>query len=225
MSLNAASSFVKKNRNVDPKKFLSTIGEGRKAANFLKQEIIYRQGDTIGPIFYIQEGTVRHTVVSRFGKEATLGELCEGAFFGDGSLVGQPLRTGSATAITDCKLLQIDKEAMMLALHQDSALSDMFVAYLLARNIRYQQDLVDQLLGSSEKRLAQVLLLRANFGKEGAPETVIPNVSDETLADMAGTTRCRASFFMDRFKRLGFLADSVTGLRIHSSLLNLILRD
>lgn len=223
--MNTASILVKKNRQLDLKKFLSTIGEGRKSANFLKQEIIYRQGDTIGPIFYIQEGTVRHTVVSRFGKQATLGELCEGAFFGDGSLVGQPLRTGSATAITDCKLLQIDKEAMMLALHDEPAFSDMFVAYLLARNIRYQQDLVDQLFGSSEKRLAQVLLLQARFGEEGAPETVIPNVSHETLADMAGTTQSRVSFFMERFRRLGFLAYSGSGLRIHSSLLNLVLHD
>ncbi len=223
--MNTASTLVKKNRQLDPKMFLSTIGEGRKAANFLKQEIIYRQGDTVGPIFYIQEGTVRHTVVSRFGKQATLGELCEGAFFGDGGLVGQPLRTGSVTAITDCKLLQIDKEAMMLALHDEPAFSDMFVAYLLARNIRYQQDLVDQLFGSSEKRLAQVLLLQARFGEEGAPETVIPKVSHETLANMAGTTQSRVCFFMERFRRLGFLAYSGSGLRIHSSLLNLVLHD
>jgi len=140
-------------------------------------------------------------------------------------MVGQLFCTGSATAMTDCKLLQIDKEAMMLALQQEPAFSDMFVAYLVARNVRYQQDLVDQLFGSSEKRLAQVLLSQARFGEEGAPETVIPNVSHEALADMAGTTQPLVSFFMDRFRRLGFLAYSGSGLRIHNSLLNLVLRD
>ncbi len=151
--------------------------------------------------------------------------LSEGSFFGEGCLAGQPLRVGSATAMTDCKLLQIDKEAMMLALHQEPGFSEMFVAYLLARNVRYQQDLVDQLFGSSEKRLAQSLLLQARFGEEGAQETVILSVSHEALADMAGTTQSRVSFFMDRFRRLGFLAYSGSGLRIHNSLLNFVLRD
>ncbi len=223
--MNAASTFVKKNRRLDPTKFLSTIGKGRKVATFLKAQTIFAQGDAAGAVFYIQEGKVRYTVVSRFGKEATLGILTVGAFFGDGVLAGQPLRTSSATAMTDCKLLQIDKEAMMLALHLEPAFSDLFVAHLLARNIRYQQDLVDQLFGSSEKRLARVLLLQARFGEEGTPETVIPNVSHEALACMADTTQSLVGFFMDRFRRLGFLADSGSGLRIHSSLLNLVLRD
>ncbi len=223
--MNAASTFVKKNRNPDPRKFLSTIGRGRKVVIFLKQQTIFTQGDAVGPVFYIQEGSVRYTVVSKFGKEASLGILSEEAFFGDGGLAGQPLRTGSATAMTDCKLLQIDKEAMMLALHREPAFSDLFVAHLLARNIRYQQDLVDQLLGSSEKRLARVLLLQARFGEGGTRETVIPSVSHEALASMADTTQSRVSFFMDRFRRLGFLAYSESGLRIHSSLLDLVLRD
>lgn len=142
-SLTTSITLAKKNRGLDPAKFLSTIGKGRKVVTYLKQQAIYKQGDAVGPIFYIQEGTVRHTVVSKFGKETTLGILSEGSFFGDGGLAGQPLRTGSATAMTDCKLLQIDKEAMTLALHRDTAFSDLFVAHLLARNIRYQQDLVD----------------------------------------------------------------------------------
>jgi CRP/FNR family cyclic AMP-dependent transcriptional regulator len=224
-ALNTAITLVRKNCNLDPKKFLSTIGKGRKVATFVKQETIFTQGDTAGPVFYIQDGNVKYTVVSTFGKEATLGILSEGAFLGDGVLAGQSLHAGTATAKTDCKLLQIEKEAMMLALRREPGLSDMFVAYLLARNIRYQQDLVDQFFNSGEKRLAQVLLLQARFGQEGAPETVMPNVSHNALASMAGTTQCGVVFFMERFKRLGFLAYSKRGLRIHSSLLNLVLRD
>jgi CRP-like cAMP-binding protein len=151
--------------------------------------------------------------------------LSEGEFFGDGGLAGQSLRMDSATAITDCKLLQIDKEAMMLALHSEQAFSDLFVAHLLARNIRYQENLVDRLFDSSEKRLALVLLLHGHFGEEGASETVIHNVSHETLADMACTTRLRVRFFMNRFRKSGFLAYSRSGLQIHSSLLNVVLHD
>jgi CRP/FNR family cyclic AMP-dependent transcriptional regulator len=224
-SLNAPSSLAKNNRDLLPETFLAAMGKGGKVVTFPKKQTIFAQGDTAGAVFYIREGTVKYSVVSKFGKEATLGILRAGAFFGDGCLAGQPLRTGSATAMTNCKLLQIDKEAMILALQVEPAFSDMFVAYLLARNIRYQQDLVDQLFGSSEKRLAQVLLLQASCGEEGTPATVIPNVSHEALASMAGTTQCRVSFFMDRFKRLGFLTYSESGLRIHSSLLNLVLRN
>ena len=147
-------------------------------------------------------GRVRLTVVSEIGKEATLGILSEGDFFGEGGLAGQPLRMGSATAMTDCELLQIDKKAMMLALHREHTFSDLFVAYLLARNIRYEEDLVDQLFNSSEKRLARILLLLAHFGKEGVPETVIPKISQETLAEMIGTTRSRVSFFMNQVQKV-----------------------
>jgi CRP-like cAMP-binding protein len=176
-------------------------------------------------VFYIQAGKIKLTVVSKIGKEATLGILGEGQFFGEGSLAGQALRMGSATAMTDCEPLRIDKQAMMLALHREHTFSDLFVAYLLARNIRYEEDLVDQLFNSSEKRLARLLLLLAHFGKEGAPETVIPKISQETLADMIGTTRSRVSFFMNRFRELGFLDYGESGLKVHSSLLNIVLHD
>jgi CRP/FNR family cyclic AMP-dependent transcriptional regulator len=217
---------AKKKREFDPGKFLATIGEGRKVVAFPMKQTIFTQGDVADSVFYIQEGKVRLTVVSKIGKEATLGILSEGEFFGEGGLAGQPLRMGSATAMTDCELLQIDKKAMMLALHREHTFSDLFVAYLLARNIRYEEDLVDQLFNSSEKRLARILLLLAHFGKEGVPETVIPKISQETLAEMIGTTRSRVSFFMNRFRKLGFLTyNGGSGLQVHSSLLNVVLHD
>jgi len=192
---------------------------------FPKKQTIFTQGDAADTIFYIQEGKVRLTVVSKIGKEATLGILGTGEFFGEGGLAGQLLRMGSATAMTDCQLLQIDKKAMTLALHREHAFSDLFVAYLLTRNIRYEEDLVDQLFNSSEKRLARILLLLAHFGKEGAPEAVIPKISQETLAEMVGTTRSRVSFFMNRFRTLGFVDYGERGLHVHSSLLNIVLHD
>ena len=221
----ASTSLAKINCDRDPRKFLATIGKGRKVVAFLKKQTIFTQGDAAGAVFYIQEGKVRLTVVSKFGKEATLGILSEGEFFGDSCLAGQPFRMGSATAITDCKLLQIDKEAMMLALHGGGAFASLFMAYLLARNIRYHETLVDQLFDSSEKRLARVLLLLAHFGKEGMPETVIPKVNQDALAGMAGISRLRVRPFMNRFRKSGFLAYSRSGLRIHSSLLNVVLHD
>src|SRR3981189_1352005 len=222
------TTLAKRKRDFDPKQFLATIGEGRKVVTFSKKQTIFTQGDEADAVFYIQEGKVRLTVVSKIGKEATLGILSEGEFFGEGSLAGQTLRMGSATAITDCELLQIDRKAMMLALHREHAFSDLFVAYLLARNIRYEEDLVDQLFNSSEKRLARMLLLLAHFGKEGVPETVVPKISQETLAEMVGTTRSRVSFFMNRFRKLGFIhynGGLEGGLQVHSSLLNVVLHD
>jgi len=193
---------------------------------FPKKQAIFSQGDAADAVFYIQGGKVRLTVVSQIGKEATLGILSEGEFFGEGSLAGQPLRMGSAAAMTDCELLRIDKKAMMLALHREHTLSDMFVAYLLARNVRFEEDLVDQLFNSSEKRLARLLLLLAHFGKEDVPQTVIPKIGQETLAEMVGTTRSRVSFFMNRFRKLGFVDyEAGTGLQVHSSLLNVVLHD
>src|SRR6185369_9531065 len=184
------------------------------------------QGDPADSVFYIQKGKVRLTVVSKTGKEATIGILGEGDFFGEGALAGQGFRMGSAAAMTDCQLLRIEKSAMMDALHREHALSDMFVGYLLARNIRYEEDLVDQLFNSSEKRLARVLLLLAHFGKDGKQETVIPKMSQETLAEMVGTTRSRVSFFMNTFRRLGFIRyNGGSGLQVHSSLLNVVLHD
>jgi CRP/FNR family transcriptional regulator, cyclic AMP receptor protein len=221
----SAMPAVKKS-DFDPRKFLATIGEGRRVVDFPKKQTIFRQGDAAAAIFYIQKGKVRLTVVSKTGKEATLGILSEGEFFGEGGLAGQRLRMGSAAAMTDCELLQIDNKAMTLALHREHTFSDLFVAYLLARNIRYEEDLVDQLFNSSEKRLARILLLLARFGKEGAPETVIPKISQETLAEMIGTTRSRVSFFMNRFRELGFVDyNGGSGLQVHSSLLNVVLHD
>ena len=216
---------AKKSRDFDPKKFLGTIGEGRKVVSFPKKQIIFTQGDAADAVFYIQEGKVRLTVVSQIGKEATLGILNDGEFFGEGGLAGQPFRMGSATAMTDCELLRIDKKAMMLALHREHTFSDLFVGYLLARNIRYEEDLVDQLFNSSEKRLARILLLLAQFGKEGMPQTVIPKISQETLAEMVGTTRSRVSFFMNRFRKLGFVDYGGSDLQVDSSLLNVVLHD
>jgi CRP/FNR family cyclic AMP-dependent transcriptional regulator len=215
---------AKKRRDFDPHAFLATIGEGRKIVTFPAKQTIFAQGDPTDAVFYVQTGKVRLTVVSNDGKEATIGILGEGEFFGEGALAGQPLRMGSAAAMTDCVILRIDKKAMMQALHREHELSDLFVAHLLARNIRYEEDLVDHLFNSSEKRLARTLLLLAHFGKEGTPETVVPKISQETLAEMIGTTRSRVSFFMNRFRKLGFIHYN-GGLQVHSSLLNVVLHD
>jgi CRP/FNR family transcriptional regulator, cyclic AMP receptor protein len=222
--MKSAAVAVKKKREFDPNTFLATIGEGRKILAVPKKQMVFAQGDAADAVFYIQKGKVRLTVVSKTGKEATIGIVTEGNFFGEGSLAGQVLRMGSAAAMTDCELLRVDKKAMMDALHRERAFSDVFVAYLLARNIRYEEDLVDQLFNSSEKRLARVLLLLAHFGKEGIPETVVPKISQETLAEMVGTTRSRVSFFMNRFRKLGFIHYN-GGLQVHSSLLNVVLHD
>jgi CRP-like cAMP-binding protein len=222
------SEAAKKNREFDPKTFLATIGTGRKLVSVPAKQTIFAQGEDADAIFYIQKGKVRLTVVSKVGKEATVGILSQGSFFGEGALAGQLLRMGSAVAMGACELLRVDKKAMMDALHRQHSLSDMFVAYLLARNIRYEEDLVDQLFNSSEKRLARVLLLLAHFGKEGTPEAVVPKISQETLAEMVGTTRSRVSFFMNRFRKMGFIDYSggeEGGLQVHSSLLNIVLHD
>ncbi|MGO9646748.1 MAG: Crp/Fnr family transcriptional regulator [Terriglobales bacterium] len=189
---------------------------------FPKKQTIFSQGEGADAVFYIQEGKVRLTVVSKIGKEDGLGILGEGEFFGEGGLAGQSLRMGSATAITDCELLRIDKKAMMLALHREHTFSDLFVANLLARNIRHEEDLVDQLFNSSEKTLARLLLLLAHFGKEGAPEPGVPRISQETLAEMIGTTRPRVSCFINKFRKLGFLDYGDGGLQVHSSLPNVV---
>ena len=220
---------IKEGRKFDPQVFLATIGEGRKLVAFPKKQPVFAQGDKADAVFYIQKGKVRLTVVSKEGKEATIGIVNEGNFFGEGSLAGQLLRMGSAAAMEDCELLRVDKKAMMDALHREHAFSDLFVTYLLARNIRYEEDLVDQLFNSSEKRLARVLLLLAHFGKEGIPETVVPKISQEILAEMVGTTRSRVSFFLNRFRKMGFIDYNGVlhegGLKVHSSLLNVVLHD
>ncbi len=209
-----------------PGAFLSTIGKGRDMLAFKKKNSIFVQGDPTDGLFFIQKGKVRLSVVSEAGKEATLGILSEGDFFGEGGLAGQLLRMSSAVALTDCVLLHIKKKAMMQAMSLEPKLSAMFVKYLLKRNIRYQDDLVDQLFNSSEKRLARVLLLMAQFGKEGVSEMSVPRLSQETLAEMVGTTRSRVSFFMNRFRKLGFINYDVgDNLHVHSSLLNVVLHD
>ena len=226
--MSSATQTKKKSREFDPNTFLATIGEGRKNLTFPKKQGIFTQGDMADAVFYIQKGKVKLTVVSKTGREATIGILSEGDFFGEGTLAGQAMRMGSAAAMTDCEILRIDKKAMMNALHREHAFSDLFVAYLLARNVRYEEDLVDQLFNSSEKRLARVLLLLAHFGKDGAPETVVPKISQESLAEMVGTTRSRVSFFMNRFRKLGFVDYSggpEGGLQVHSSLLGVVLHD
>ena len=209
----------------DTKTFLSTIDGGRKIVAFPKKQAIFVQGDPSDAVFYIQQGKVKLTVVSQSGKEATIGILSPGDFFGEGCLTGQVLRLSSATAMTDCSVMKIDKKSMIEVLHREQALSDVFVAYLLARNIRYEEDLVDQLFNSSAKRLARVLLLLAHFGKDGKPESVIPTISQETLAEMVGTTRSRVSFFMNRFRQMGFIEYNSEELQVHSSLINVVLHD
>src|SRR6202166_3360461 len=217
---------AKKLSTFDPKTFLSTIDGGRKIAAFPKKQTIFAQGDSSDAVFYVQKGKVKLTVVSEIGKEATIGILNEGDFFGEGCLTGQPLRMCSASAMTDSSVMRIDKKSMMEVRHRAHAFSDMFVAYLLTRNIRYEEDLVDQLFNSSEKRLARILLLLAHFGKEGKSETPIPKMSQEMLAEMIGTTRSRVSFFMNRFRKLGFIDyNGGGGVQVHSSLLNIVLHD
>jgi CRP/FNR family transcriptional regulator, cyclic AMP receptor protein len=215
---------AKKRRKFDLKRFFSTIDGGRKIAAFTKKQTIFVQGDPSDAVFYIQSGKVKLTVVAKSGKEATIGILNAGDFFGEVCLTRQPLRLCFATAMTDCSVMRIEKKSMLAVIHREHAFSDMFVAYLLARNIRYEEDLVDQLFNSSEKRLARVLLLLAHFGKDGKAEVAIPNINQETLAEMVGTTRPRISFFMNRFRKLGFVRYNGE-LEVHSSLLNVVLRD
>lgn len=209
----------------DPDAFLLAIGEGRRAVLFRKKQTIFAQGDPADAVFYLRTGKIRLSVLSKTGKEATIGILSDGSFFGEGALAGQRLRMYSATSMTDCSALRIVKKAMLQALHLEHKFSDLFVAYLLGRNIRYEEDLVDQLFNSSEKRLARILLLLAHFGNEGQPESVISSISQETLAEMVGTTRSRVSFFMNRFRKLGFVDYDSKGLHVHSSLLNIVLHD
>ena len=218
------AATANKRRNFDPKTFLSTIDGGRTIVTVHKKQVVFVQGESSDSVFYIQKGSVKLTVLSKSGKEAAIGVLNEGDFFGEGCLTGQPLRMCSATAMTDSTLMRIDKKSMMEVIHREHSFSDMFVAYLLTRNIRYEEDLVDQLFNSSEKRLARVLLLLAQFGKDGKPEVAIPKISQETLAEMVGTTRSRVNFFMNRFRKMGFVRYNGE-LEVHSSLLNVVLHD
>jgi CRP-like cAMP-binding protein len=220
----AKLKIAKRKTEFDPHAFLSTIGEGREMQAFVKKQAVFSQGDAADGLYFIQSGRVRLSVVSEGGKEATLGILGTDDFFGEGGLAGQQLRMSSATAMTDCTLLRVERKAMMLAMSREPKLSAIFLRYLLMRNIRYQDDLVDQLFNSSEKRLARVLLLMAQFREEGISEMSVPRLSQKTLAEMVGTTRSRVSFFMNRFRKFGFINYDVgNNLNVHSSLLNVLL--
>ena len=208
----------------NPKRFLAKVGSGRTLARFLAGNRIFAQGDAGDAVFYIQEGRVKLTVVSRQGKEAVIAILGAGDFFGEGCLAGQPIRMASAGAMTECSIMRLEKATLIRVLREEPEFSEMFLMHLLSRNIRFEADLVDQLFNSSEKRLARVLLMLANFGKAGEPQPVIPKISQETLAEIIGTTRSRVSFFMNRFRKMGFI-DYNGGLEVHSSLLNVVLHD
>jgi CRP-like cAMP-binding protein len=215
----------KKYKTFDPAAFLSSAGLGRRIVELQSKEIFFSQGDPADSIFYLQNGRAKLTVVSQFGKEATITLLSAGDFVGEESLATVAgLRLSTATAVNTCTALKIGKDEMIRVMHEQHALSDLFLAFLLARSMRTQADLVDQLFNSSEKRLARILLLMAEFGKPGSPNTFIPPITQETLADMIGTTRSRVSFFMNRFRKLGFI--SYNGrIQVHKSLLNVVLLD
>jgi CRP-like cAMP-binding protein len=208
----------------DPKEFLAKVGEGKTLLEFRKDEIVFSQGDVADTVFYIQKGRVKVVVISEQGKEAVVGILEPGQFFGEGCMNGHSRRIATTTAMEECLVTVITKTAMLAALHDQPKFSELFMTYLLTRNSRIEEDLIDQLFNSSEKRLARLLLLLANFGKEGSPQPITPNISQETLAEMIGTTRSRVSFFMNRFRKLGFI--SYNGkIEVNSSLLNAVLYD
>lgn len=208
----------------DPKDFLAKVGNGRTISKYRKNQKIFSQGENADSVFYVQKGKAKVTIVSQQGKEAVIAILGKDEFLGEGCLAGQKLRIATATAMQECEIMKIEKSALVGALRVQPAFSELFVAHLLLRTIRVEEDLVDQLFNSSEKRLARALLLLANFGKEGKPETIITKVSQETLAEMIGTTRSRVSFFMNKFRKLGFI--SYNGkMEVHSSLLSVVLSD
>jgi len=208
----------------DPKAFLAKADGGKTIENYHEGQIVFSQGGPADSIFYIRRGKIKLTVVSTHGKEAVVAIVGEGAFFGEGCLAGQPVRMAAAVTMSECTIVRLEKAATIRVLHDEPAFAELFLAYLLSRNIRIEEDLVDQLFNSSEKRLARVLLLLANFGKESKPEPVIAKISQKTLAEIIGTTRPRVSFFMNRFRKLGFIHYN-GGLQVHSSLLNVVLHD
>lgn len=208
----------------DPKAFLAKVGDGRSIIKYPKDQSIFSQGDPADAVFYVQKGKVKVTVVSAQGKEAVVAILGPDNFFGEGCLAAQPRRIATVTTMIDSTIMRLEKAAVIRLIHDEPAFSEMLIAHLLARTIRVEEDLVDQLFNSSEKRLARLLLLLANFGKDGRPEPVIAKISQATLADMVGTTRARVSFFMNKFRKLGFI-DYNGGIRVHSSLLNMLLHD
>jgi len=208
----------------DPKTFLATASPGRTVSSYRKNAVIYAQADPADAVFYIQKGKIKIAVASNRGREAVVAILGAGEFFGEGCLIGQPLRLSTATAMVDSEVLRVDKAEMVRVLHAEPAFGELFIAHLLTRNSRIEEDLVDQLFNSSEKRLARTLLILANFGKPGGPQPITTRISQETLAEIIGTTRPRVSHFMNKFRKLGFI--SYNGhLQVHSSLLSVVLRD
>src|SRR6202451_1399456 len=208
----------------DPKEFLSKVNGRQRTSDYLKDQIVFRQGDPADAVFFIESGKVKKTVISEQGKEAVVALLDAGDFFGEGCLAGEALRLSSVTALTKCVIARVSKADITRVIHEEPAFAELFISHLLARNSRVEEGLVDQLFNSSEKRLARTLLLLANFGKESKPEPIIAKVSQETLAEMIGTTRSRVSFFMNKFRKLG-LIDYNGSIEIHSSLLNVVLHD
>ena len=209
----------------DPKALLAKVGAGKKILQFHKNQNVFAQGDVADTIFYLQKGRVKLTVLSEHGKEAVVGILEPGQFFGEGCLNGHPLRIATTTAMEECVINSITKQAMITLLHEEPKFSELFMAYLLTRNSRIEEDLIDQLFNSSEKRLARLLLLLVHFGKEGSPQPMNPNISQETLAEMIGTTRSRVSFFMNKFRKLGLISYNGKIIEVHNSLLSAVLHD
>jgi CRP/FNR family transcriptional regulator, cyclic AMP receptor protein len=208
----------------DPQPYLASVGGGRSVVRYQREQPIFRQGDAADAVFYIQKGKVQITVVSEQGKEGVIAILETGEFFGEGCLAGQPLHMATASAMAECAIVRIEKDTMIRALRDEPTFAQLFMAFLLSRNVQIEADLVDQLFNSSEKRLARVLLLLAHFGKDGKMETVIPQINQEVLAAKVGTTRSRINFFMNKFRKLGFIEYNGT-LKVHSSLLNVIVHD
>ena len=215
---------IKRRPSFDPKSFLAKVGEGRSIGKYRKDQIVFSQGDPADAVFYIQKGKTKVTVVSKQGKEAVVAVLGADEFFGEGCLAGQPQRIANVATMADSVIMRLEKAAVVRVIHEEPAFSEMFIAHILGRAIRVEADLVDQLFNSSEKRLARMLLLLANFGKEGTPAPMIAKISQETLAEMIGTTRSRVSFFMNKFRKLGFIEYN-GGIEVHSSLLNVVLHD
>jgi CRP/FNR family cyclic AMP-dependent transcriptional regulator len=215
---------IKRRPKFNPKSFLAKVGEGRSIGKYRKDQIVFSQGEAADSVFYVQKGKVKATVVSEQGKEAVVAILGPNEFFGEGCLAGQSQRLSTAATMDASVIVGLEKAAIVRLLHEEPSFSEMFIAHLLGRTIRVEADLVDQLFNSSEKRLARMLLLLANFGKEGSPQPMIAKISQETLAEMIGTTRSRVSFFMNKFRKLGFITYN-GGIHVHSSLLNAVLHD
>ena len=211
-------------RPFDVERFLRSVGRSRKVVSYEASQVIFAQGDRCANVLYVQSGTVKLSVLSSGGKEAVVAMFGPGDFFGEGCLAGQPVRMATATAVARSRILIVDKRAMIRLLHSQHALSDRFITHVLARNIRIEEDLVDQLFNSSEKRLARTLLLLARYGRSETPARVLPNLSQGVLADMVGTTRSRVNFFMNKFRRLGFIEYN-GGLKINTSLMSVVLHD